>query len=98
MRDTRVFFARADMMTAQRANDTNTFRNPGAASSMQAYGAAHAAILNDTGFTAALDEIRSWPGYAPTSLHRLPGLAASLGIAELHYKDEGSRFGLKSFK
>ncbi len=35
---------------------------------------------------------------APTPLHALPGLAAELGIAALHVKDEGFRLGLGSFK
>ena len=46
----------------------------------------------------ALAEIASWPGYAPTPLYDLPGLAKALGIARLWYKDEGERFGLGSFK
>lgn len=37
-------------------------------------------------------------GHAPTPLHALPGLAAELGIAALHVKDEGFRLGLGSFK
>lgn len=36
--------------------------------------------------------------HAPTPLHALPALAASLGIAALHVKDEGLRLGLGSFK
>lgn len=56
------------------------------------------AILNDTAFAAARAAISAWPGYAPTPLVALPGLARSLGVAELHYKDEGGRFGLGSFK
>ncbi|MBM3519074.1 MAG: pyridoxal-phosphate dependent enzyme, partial [Alphaproteobacteria bacterium] len=43
-------------------------------------------------------EIGSWPGYRPTPLHALPGLAGQLGIARLWLKDEGGRFGLGSFK
>ena len=43
-------------------------------------------------------EIQSWPGYAPTPLHALDALARELGIARVWYKDEGPRFGLKSFK
>ncbi|MDO5641755.1 MAG: diaminopropionate ammonia-lyase [Paracoccus sp. (in: a-proteobacteria)] len=34
----------------------------------------------------------------PTPLHDLPGLAAALGLAALHVKDEGQRLGLGSFK
>ena len=59
---------------------------------------ARARILNQAGFVAAEEEISRWPGYAATPLHRLPGLAAKLGVAALHYKDECGRFGLKSFK
>lgn len=43
-------------------------------------------------------EISSWPGYRPTPLHRLSGLAQATGVAGLLYKDEGYRFGLGSFK
>ena len=56
------------------------------------------AILSDAGLSAARDTISDWPGYAPTPLVSLPALAADLGIAALHYKDEGGRFGLGSFK
>lgn len=42
--------------------------------------------------------IRSWPGYAPSPLRRLDGLADALGLGELLYKDESGRFGLGSFK
>jgi len=54
--------------------------------------------LGRAGFEQALAEITSWPGYAPTPLLALPGLAAALGVAELRYKDERGRFGLGSFK
>ena len=47
---------------------------------------------------AAVGEISKWPGYAPTPLVDLGGLADSLGVAAIHYKDEGPRFGLGSFK
>ncbi len=43
-------------------------------------------------------EISSWPQYRQTPLISLPGLAARIGVAELHYKDESGRFGLGSFK
>lgn len=55
-------------------------------------------VLPEGGFRRAAAEIRSWPGHAETPLHALPELAASAGVAALHYKDEGSRFGLGSFK
>jgi len=42
--------------------------------------------------------IAAWPGYAPTTLHDLGWLARELGLAAVAYKDEGTRFGLGSFK
>ncbi len=56
------------------------------------------AILNDEAFAAARATISSWPGYAPTPLVPLPSLAAETGVAAIHFKDEGGRFGLGSFK
>lgn len=44
------------------------------------------------------EKIRGWPGYEPTPLVSLPGLATRLGVGDIWYKDEGKRFGLKSFK
>ena len=72
--------------------------NPRAAPREAGYGAARAAVLNAAGFAAAEREITRWPDYAPTPLVALPGLARSLGLASLGYKDERGRFGLKSFK
>ena len=69
--------------------------NPRASRRDAAYGAA---ALTADGFAAAEREIASWPGYAATPLVRLDGLARSLGLAALWYKDERGRFGLKSFK
>lgn len=51
-------------------------------------------VLPEGGYRRARAEIASWPGYAPTPLHRLD----FPGPASVHYKDEGSRFGLGSFK
>ncbi len=62
------------------------------------YGPALQAILSAEGFAAARREILGWPDYAPTPLHRLPGLAKAAGVADIWYKDEGGRFGLGSFK
>ncbi|HWX48738.1 MAG TPA: diaminopropionate ammonia-lyase [Roseomonas sp.] len=55
-------------------------------------------VLPDSGFRRAAAEIAAWPGYAVTPLHPLPEIARECGIAALHYKDEGGRFGLGSFK
>jgi len=41
---------------------------------------------------------RKIPGYAPTPLLKLPGLAAELGLAAIYIKDEAHRFGTKAFK
>jgi diaminopropionate ammonia-lyase len=49
-------------------------------------------------FETAVAEIGSWPGYAPTPLLSLPALADAAGLGSILYKDEGPRFGLKSFK
>jgi len=62
------------------------------------WSAAQDAILSAAGLKAARETISRWPGYRETPLVALPGLAAELGIAALHYKDEGGRFGLGSFK
>ena len=47
---------------------------------------------------AARAAITGFEGYRPTPLHRLDGLAATLGIGTLWLKDESGRFGLGSFK
>lgn len=46
----------------------------------------------------AQQEISAWPNYSPTELHPLIHAAASAGVGALYFKDEGSRFGLGSFK
>ena len=46
----------------------------------------------------AYSEISSWPGYAQTRLHDLAGIARTARVERIWYKDEGSRFGLGSFK
>lgn len=62
------------------------------------YGPIQQEILNDEAFARALAAVSSWPGYAPTPLVELAGLARQAGLARLAYKDEGARFGLGSFK
>lgn len=46
----------------------------------------------------ALGFHKTIPGYAPTPLADLKGLAKVLGIAALYVKDESYRFGLNAFK
>ncbi|MBS0337216.1 MAG: pyridoxal-phosphate dependent enzyme, partial [Proteobacteria bacterium] len=72
--------------------------NPRSAGRAEPYGPERSTVLDAAGFAAALRTISGWPGYAPTPLVALPGLARELGIAALAYKDERPRFGLKSFK
>ena len=62
------------------------------------YGPTQKAVLNDEAFDIAQATISGWPGYVPTPLHALSGLAAQAGVSGLYYKDEGGRFGLGSFK
>lgn len=62
------------------------------------FGAAAETVLTQQDFDRAAREITQWEGYAPTPLYSLPSLAAEIGVAEVHYKDEGPRFGLGSFK
>ncbi len=49
-------------------------------------------------FRAAQAEISAWPGYVPTPLREMPGLARAAGVARVLYKDEAARFELESFK
>ena len=55
-------------------------------------------VLTRLAFKDAHREITSWQGYAPTPLVSLSDLAAQLGVGSIHYKHEGPRFGLGSFK
>ncbi len=63
-----------------------------------AYGTAQADVLNQEGLATARSVITTWPGYKPTPLVELPGIATAAGLGKLFYKDEGHRFGLRSFK
>lgn len=62
------------------------------------YGAAQAAVIDEASVRMARDAITAWPGYAPTPLLALPGLARERGLGGLWIKNEGLRFGLGSFK
>lgn len=52
-------------------------------------------VLPHSGFRRAKSAITAWPGYAPTPLVDLPGIAEA---AVVRIKDESTRFGLGSFK
>lgn len=58
------------------------------------FGTPGVAVLPAGGFRRAKAAITAWPGYAPTPLRDLGGI----GVAVVRIKDEGSRFGLGSFK
>lgn len=55
-------------------------------------------VLNRKGFDEAFEAICRWPGYQATPLRSLESLAEQCGINSVCYKDEGSRFGMGSFK
>lgn len=61
------------------------------------YGSREAEVIDCASVDAAHAEIRAWPGYRPTPLVALPGLARRLKLATVSYKDEDKRFGLHSF-
>jgi diaminopropionate ammonia-lyase len=79
-------------------SNPRAIRNPAAAPASEPYGDTRSRILSQSSFDAALAEISSWPGYTPAPLVNLDGLARTLGLQAIHYKDERGRFGLKSFK
>lgn len=74
------------------------FVNPDLAPAEASLEAAAPGVVDSAGFAQAEAEIPLWPGYRPTPLIALPGLAARLGIAGIGYKDESGRFGLGAFK
>ncbi|WP_217701853.1 diaminopropionate ammonia-lyase [Thalassospira sp. HF15] len=73
------------------------FANP-LANRKNAYSDAQKAVISVAKSREAIDNITAWPSYQPTPLHRLSSLAHDCGLGEIWYKDEATRFGLKSFK
>ena len=73
------------------------FANPAASNSHQ-YSQAQRDILSVDKAQKAINEIKNWPNYAQTPLHSLKAMAADSKFADIWYKDESHRFGLKSFK
>ena len=55
-------------------------------------------ILSLEGFELANKEITSWDNYQPTPLHSFDDIAQETGVSSVFYKDENTRFNLKSFK
>jgi diaminopropionate ammonia-lyase len=79
------------------AISVSVVHNPRARADIR-YGRSQREILSEAGCADARAVIASWPGYAPTPLRCLAGLAARAGIDAVDYKDESTRFGLGSFK
>ena len=73
------------------------FHNPHAHPSLP-YSPKQQAILSEQGLLQARSEISHWPNYQATPLVELSGLASTLGVAAIYYKDESLRFSLNSFK
>jgi len=57
-----------------------------------------AAMLDHTAAEQVAAYLAYRPDHRPTPLHALPALAAELGVAAIHVKDESHRLGLGSFK
>lgn len=70
----------------------------GSANAQLVYGADRQNILSLKKAEKALTTISSWPNYEASPLHLLQTMAKAAGIAQIYYKDESTRFGLKSFK
>ncbi|MFA5520232.1 MAG: diaminopropionate ammonia-lyase [Castellaniella sp.] len=80
------------------AGGARLFPNPHALPLSTLYPEALKPILSLEAHAQAWAGITAWPGYAATPLHRLDGLAKTLGLARIDCKDESRRFGLGSFK
>ncbi|WP_374655945.1 diaminopropionate ammonia-lyase [Dongia sp.] len=74
------------------------FINPRLSPAEESLAAAAPGVVDAEGFARAAAAIEAWPGYQPTPLRQLDGLAGALGVARIAYKDEGGRFGLGAFK
>ena len=79
------------------AHSSELALNPSARTGRE-YGPEQERILSADGLREVRKTVGAWPGYRPTPLIALPGLAHAAGVESLHYKDEAHRFGLKSFK
>lgn len=82
---------------ACRPTQSTLFVNP-RAKRFGVWGERQEAVISHEGFRLAEAVIHHWPGYRPTPLASLNGLACEMGLANVWYKNEAERFGLKSFK
>ena len=76
---------------------TNLFINPRAHPPPD-YGPVQKALLNQDAFANVEAEVTNLPGYQPTPLIVLNGLASASGVGALWCKHEGYRFEVGSFK
>ncbi len=76
---------------------TNLFINPQAHPPPD-YGPAQKVLLNQEAFADVEAEVTNLPGYQPTPLIALNGLASASGVDALWCKHEGYRFEVGSFK
>jgi len=81
-------------MNVESSSEFRVFQNPNAPAAFLEFPSG----FSRESFDAAFSEVSTWPGYAPTPLINLKGLAKELSVEQALYKDESSRFGLRSFK
>ena len=70
----------------------------GSADAQLVYGADRQNILSLKKAEKAFTTISGWPNYDASPLHLLQTMAKAADISQIYYKDESTRFGLKSFK
>jgi diaminopropionate ammonia-lyase len=78
--------------------DPKVFINPRLSPAEDSLDKAAPGVVDAAGFARACTEIKAWPGYQPTTLRDLGGLAQKLQVGRIFYKDESTRFGLGAFK
>ena len=83
--------------TAVLSGRLDFFQNPKADANL-VYGPQRQAMLSVAKGEQALEMISTWPNYQVTNLHLLTSMAEQANIRQIYYKDESTRFGLKSFK
>lgn len=76
----------------------NFIANTKAAGQSHSYPKELADVIKAKDGVMVKNRIAQWPGYEPTPLRHLTKLNDAIGVGDILYKDESSRFGLKSFK
>jgi diaminopropionate ammonia-lyase len=77
---------------------TSCFSNPRKCDDMSVYPDDLKQILDIDKALQVIEDISVWPEYHQTPMYSLDGLAKTIGVKKVWYKDESSRFGLGSFK